>query len=108
MKVMLSYCPLCHRKYQTEDIYLIGKRENVELFYLSCANCGKANLSYSVNLYDSVTSISLTTDLSYQDATRLEKLDPINLVTELNSENASFKGNNSLYKEVLDNFGKLT
>jgi len=108
MKPMLTYCSLCHHKYQDRYINQVAQREHVQLFHLKCVNCGKSSLSYSIELPDSLGSVSLVTDMSYQDAVRFQEFEPISLVTNINSENNSLNENLSLYKAVLDNFGKLT
>jgi len=70
---LLERCPLCHEKYGTGSIQLLGGEGKTQTFHCACSACGHAMLSVVFEGSGWLSSIGLVTDLQADEAQKLFK-----------------------------------
>ncbi|HBR80952.1 TPA: hypothetical protein DEA21_04940 [Candidatus Uhrbacteria bacterium] len=92
---LAAACPLCGYKFKKIEALVVEEHGNTHLFYFRCQKCQHAILNLVFSHQMGIGSMSLVTDLSFEEAIKFHEATPISiddvLETHLWLENSDHK-----------------
>lgn len=73
----INRCPICGANYEIEKAKLFSKNEAANLIHIPCSECNSYFVAMILVVGHGLSSVGMVTDLSFDDITRLHKIDPI-------------------------------
>lgn len=67
---VVSYCPVCNVRYQSNRALVIDERDDAHLVYLKCQRCATSVLAVVLTNSLGVSSVGMVTDLSCDEVVK--------------------------------------
>ena len=77
LKKLISQCPVCAAKNATFNVKIIDEREDAQLTFITCKQCGGQLMALIVANGPIVSSIGLITDLNEEDIINFRDSGPV-------------------------------
>ncbi|MFA5051778.1 MAG: hypothetical protein WC544_01800 [Patescibacteria group bacterium] len=71
---LVEYCPLCDATFHPKTVSVIGGIEHTQLIHTTCTSCGSSVVVLLLVSEAGLRSVGFLTDLTEQDAARLQHL----------------------------------
>lgn len=76
---IISRCPVCNQQYVADQAKIFAKQEGARMAHFTCGSCHSAFVAMIVFVGHGLSSLGMVTDLSFEDAERLHKAEPISV-----------------------------
>ncbi len=74
----LGNCPICNKKYNSDNASVLEKNQEFMSFYINCEHClSSVIVAVFFPLSGLVTTIGMLTDVSREDLKKMKKLSPL-------------------------------
>ncbi|MBU0731781.1 hypothetical protein KKC88_02775 [Patescibacteria group bacterium] len=77
LRKLISQCPICNAKNSTFNIKVLDEKEDAQLTYIRCRQCGGRLMALIMANGPIVSSIGLITDLNEDDIIRFRDSGPV-------------------------------
>ena len=74
---VLSFCPACKNAANPLDAHILGEKNDARLVHLACQKCARTILALVTVSNAGVSSVSLLTDLTFEDVIRFKESEAI-------------------------------
>ena len=74
---ILSPCPLCHTRYQSQEAVVLEERGDSRLVYVRCQSCGSSIVAAILLNDTGASSMGLVTDLTGEEVLKFRRDDNI-------------------------------
>ncbi|HLD20274.1 MAG TPA: hypothetical protein VJB93_03455 [Patescibacteria group bacterium] len=69
---LVAFCPLCNAQYQPNQASILEQKDDANLIYVECSECGASIIALVVMGLMGISSIGLVTDLTERDIRRFQ------------------------------------
>lgn len=69
---LVAFCPLCNAQYQPIQASILEQKDDANLIYVECSECGASIIALVVMGLMGISSIGLVTDLTERDIRRFQ------------------------------------
>ncbi len=73
----INRCPICSGTYNGKEAKLFAKNDTATLVHMTCAECASYFVAMVLVVGQGVSSVGMVTDLSFDDARRLYREEPL-------------------------------
>ena len=73
----INRCPICSGTYDGKEAKLFAKNDAATLVHMTCAECASYFVAMVLVVGQGVSSVGMVTDLSFDDARRLYRQEPL-------------------------------
>lgn len=73
----INRCPICSGIYDGKEARLFAKNDAATLVHLTCGQCASYFVAMVLIVGQGVSSVGMVTDLNFDDARRLYRVEPI-------------------------------
>lgn len=77
LKKLISQCPICSAKNSTFNIKVLDEKDDAQLTYIRCRQCGGRLMALIMANGPIVSSVGLITDLNEDDIIKFRDMGPV-------------------------------
>jgi len=75
----MGRCPACHKEYPAGQAKVFAREDTVGMVHLTCPECSNSFLAMVVVGNRGISSVGMVTDLTYEDAERVFRSEPVSI-----------------------------
>ncbi len=75
----INKCPVCGAVYTPEQAQIFAEKDQANLVHISCNDCQGNFIAMIIVMSQGISTIGMVSDLTYNDASRLHLLEPIDI-----------------------------